>query len=47
MPRKQKKDKTERVIGPGRRTRDEIVNWNQKTALRIQTGGETDIPGVP
>ena len=36
---RQKKDKTERVIGLGRRTREEIVNWNQMTALRFQTGG--------
>ena len=33
-----KKDKTERVIGLGRRTREEIVMWNQMTALRFQTG---------
>ena len=36
-----KKDKTERVIGLGRRTREEIVKWNQMTALTFQTGGET------
>ena len=41
-------DKTERVTGLGRRTREEIVKWNQMTALRFQTGGETsDIPGLP
>ena len=34
-----KKDKTERVTGLGRRTRDEIVKWNQMTAQRFQTGG--------
>ena len=34
-----KKDKTERVTGLGRRTRDEIAKWNQMTALRFQTGG--------
>ena len=33
------KDKTERVIELGRRTREEIVKWNQMTALRFQTGG--------
>ena len=33
------KDKTERVAGLGRRTREEIVKWNQMTALRFQTGG--------
>ena len=37
--RQEKKDKTERVRGLGRRTRDEIVKWNQMTALRVQTGG--------
>ena len=35
----EKKDKTERVIELGRRTREEIVKWNQMTALRFQTGG--------
>ena len=33
------KDKTERVTGLGRRTREEIAKWNQMTALRFQTGG--------
>ena len=33
-----KEEKTERVIGQGRRTREEIVKWNQMTALRFQTG---------
>ena len=32
-------DKTERVTGLGRRTREEIAKWNQMTALRFQTGG--------
>ena len=42
-------DKTERVIGLGRRTREEIAKWNQMTALRFQTGGgeTSDIPGLP
>ena len=41
-------DKTERVTGLGRRTREEIAKWNQMTALRFQTGGKTsDIPGLP
>ena len=31
-------DKTERVTGLGRRTREEIAKWNQMTALRFQTG---------
>ena len=45
---RQKKEKTERVTGLGRRTREEIAKWNQMTALRFQTGGETsDIPGLP
>ena len=30
--------KTERVAELGRRTREEIVKWNQMTALRFQTG---------
>ena len=34
-----KEGKTERVTGLGRKTRDEIVKWNQMTALRFQTGG--------
>ena len=37
--RQKKKDKTKRVIGLGRRTREEIVKWNQMTALRFQTRG--------
>ena len=42
------KNKAERVLGLIRRTREEIVKWNQMTALRFQTGGETsDIPGLP
>ena len=41
-------DKTERVTGLGRRTREAIAKWNQMTALRLQTGGKTaDIPGLP
>ena len=32
-------DKTDRVTGLGRRTREEIAKWNQTTALRFQTGG--------
>ena len=35
----QKKDQTERVTGLGRKTREEIVKWNQMTALRFQTDG--------
>ena len=37
--KKKKKKETERVTGLGRRTREEIVKWNQMTALRFQTGG--------
>ena len=36
---RQKKNKTERVTGLGRRTKEEIAKWNQMTALRFQTGG--------
>ena len=32
-------DKTERVTGLGRSTRDVMAKWNQMTALRFQTGG--------
>ena len=39
-PAGRKKDKTERVTGLGRKTREEIVKWNQMTALRFQTGGK-------
>ena len=47
-PADRKKNNTERVIGLGRKTREEIEQWNQMTALRFQTGEETsDIPGLP
>ena len=43
---RQKKDKAERVTGLGKRTRKEIVKWNQMTALRFKTGGRHQIsPG--
>ena len=46
--RTSKQKKIERVTGLGRRTREERAKWNQMTALRFQTGGETsDIPGLP
>ena len=32
-------DKTERVTGLGRRTREEIAKRNQMTALKFQAGG--------
>ena len=45
-------DKTERVTGLGRRTKEEIAKWNQMTALRFQTGGRhqtspASLQGVP
>ena len=39
MDQQTEKDKTERVTGLGRRTREEIAKWNQMTALRFQIGG--------
>ena len=36
--KKKRKEKTERVTGLGRKTKEEIVKWNQMTALRFQTG---------
>ena len=35
----ERKDKTERVTGLDRKTREEIVKWNQMTALRLQSWG--------
>ena len=43
-PAGRKKKKTEKVTGLGRRTREEIVKWNQMTALRFQTGGRHHQP---
>ena len=41
-------DKTERVTGLGRRTREEIAKWNQNDSHEIPDRGETsDIPGLP
>ena len=42
MDQQAEKDKTERVTGLGRRTREEIAKWNQKTALRLQTVGRRE-----
>ena len=42
-----KKEKTERVRGLGRRTREEIAKWNQMTAQRFQTGGDIRHPRPP
>ena len=36
---RQKRDQIKRVAGLGRGTREEIVKWNQMTALRFQTWG--------
>ena len=41
---KKEEDKTERVTGLGRRTREDIAKWNQMTALRLQTGGDIRPP---
>ena len=38
MDQQAEKDKTERVTGLGRTTREEIAKWNQMTAQRFQTG---------
>ena len=38
MDQQAEKDKTERVTGLGRRTKEEIAKWNQMTALRFKTG---------
>ena len=48
MDQQAEKGKTERETGLGRRTREGIAKWNQMTALRFQSRGETsDIPGLP
>ena len=39
MDQQAEKDKTERVIGLVRKTREDIAKWNQMTAMRFQTGG--------
>ena len=48
---RQKRDKTEKATRLGRRTPEEIVKWNQMTALRFQVEGEgegtSDIPSLP
>ena len=35
----EEQDKTKRVIGLGRRRREQIVKWSKMTALRSQKGG--------
>ena len=48
MDQQIEKDKTERVTGLGKTTREEIGKWNQMTALRFLTeGGTSDIRGLP
>ena len=42
-----KKDKTERVIILGSRTREEIVKWNQKTTEIADRGETSGLPGLP
>ena len=39
-PAGRKKDKAERTMGVGRKTREETMKYNQTTALRFQTGGK-------
>ena len=39
MDQQAEKDKTERVTGLGRRTREERAKWKQMTALRFKTEG--------
>ena len=39
MGHRKKKEKTEGAMGARRRTREEVVKWNQTTALRFQTRG--------
>ena len=43
----EKKENTGRVTGLGRRTREEIVKWNQMTPLRFQKGGDVKHPRPP
>ena len=45
-PAGRRKDKTERITGLPRKTREEIVKWNQMTALRFQTGARHQTSSV-
>ena len=45
--RRQKEDKTEKVMGVERRTREEIVQWNQMTSLRFHTWVDIRHPRPP
>ena len=47
MDQEQKKDKTKRTTGLGRRTREEIGKGNQMTALKFRTGEILNIPNLP
>ena len=47
MDQQAEKDKTERVIGLVRKTREDIAKWNQMTAMRFQTGGDIRHPRPP
>ena len=42
-----RQEKTETVTGLGRKTREEIVKWNQMTASRFQTGERHQTPRPP
>ena len=42
MDQQAENNKTERVTGLGRRTREEIAKWNQMTALRFQRERERE-----
>ena len=43
MGRRRKKDKTEREIGVGKRTREEIGKWSRMTALRLNVQVKKDL----
>ena len=45
--RQKKKIRQKKVTGLGRETREEIVKWNQITALRFKTGGDIRHPRPP
>ena len=43
----EEEDKTERIALLGRRTSEDIVKWNQMTALTFQTGEDIRYPQCP
>ena len=43
----EKNGKTERAIELGRKTREDIAKGDQTIALRFQTRGARDMPGIP